>query len=854
MFGRFLKPRWQHANPDIRLKAVEQLSPSDDEATLARLARGDSNSLVRAAASGRITDFSLLDEIHQRDEEPSVREAASLRIMALLAGTAEGAPNSETRLRLIRLTGNRDALAYIARNSPDEMCQQAAIERLDDDSLLFELALESKTETLRLEAAQQLRSLSLLKRLSREGRDKRVTRLAREQARALQEKIQLEEAESARVVQLADRLEQHARRSVDALYGPRLEQFEQQWQESRNRATPDLAERVQQALQHCRHQLATLQEETHRQALADTARAEREAAAHNLYQLLSHSEPQAWEAQLGELRSALATQKRRWDSANEQAPAPDNDRQAFDDLVSAFERMLSLATEILDARDDTARLRSLAEQWPTGYPKPPLLSALATEPREEKPASAPGRPTASPHQGLLVALKRELREGNLRHANRLWHKAQAIVEEGDDPALANQLKKLESRRAELQDWHRFAAEPKKVSLCESMEALADSAMDAPQLASAIQALHDEWRALMSSDQDEDQALWDRFKAASDRAYEPCKAHFAEQDALRQQNLEKRRQLCEQLEHFISAQDWSRADWQGIWQIRQQAPKDWKAIQPVRFTDAREVQKRFSAILSDLDDKLKDYVEQAEAARQTLINQATALTEQTDVGEATRQAQQLQKQWRDTPWLPPAQHRAGQKQFKKIMDGLFAERNRQHAERKAEQEARSQEAQSAVERLQNSLDAPFSTDGADDLKDALRAVEQFHSAALPQSLNRQAQQLRRRARERLDRLSEWKHWQALQEKVESLADTNESDETALTLAVAFEALAGVPSPEAERQRRLQWQLEKLPSAMKQQEFAALEEMGRLLDAHDQAVSTAVRNRLLQALAVLEPGSE
>ena len=45
--------------------------------------------------------------------------------------------------------------------------------------------------------------------------------------KALQEKIQHEEAESARVVQLADRLEQHARRSVDALYGPRLEQLEQ---------------------------------------------------------------------------------------------------------------------------------------------------------------------------------------------------------------------------------------------------------------------------------------------------------------------------------------------------------------------------------------------------------------------------------------------------------------------------------------------------------------------------------------------------------------------------------------------------------------------------------------------------
>lgn len=84
--------------------------------------------------------------------------------------------------------------------------------------------------------------------------------------------------------------------------------------------------------------------------------------------------------------------------------------------------------------------------------------------------------------------------------------------------------------------------------------------------------------------------------------------------------------------------------------------------------------------------------------------------------------------------------------------------------------------------------------------------------------------------------------------------NECGEESLTLAVAFEALAGVPSPEAERQRRLQWQLEKLPSAMKQQQFSALDEMARLLKDHDQPVCVAVRNRLLQALAVLEPGSE
>jgi hypothetical protein len=40
---------------------------------------------------------------------------------------------------------------------------------------------------------------------------------------------------------------------------------------------------------------------------------------------------------------------------------------------------------------------------------------------------------------------------------------------------------------------------------------------------------------MSSDQGEDQALWARFKEASDQAYEPCHAHFAELDAIKARN-------------------------------------------------------------------------------------------------------------------------------------------------------------------------------------------------------------------------------------------------------------------------------------------------------------------------------
>ena len=133
---------------------------------------------------------------------------------------------------------------------------------------------------------------------------------------------------------------------------------------------------------------------------------------------------------------------------------------------------------------------------------------------------------------------------------------------------------------------------------------------------------------------------------------------------------------------------------------------------------------------------------------------------------------------------------------------------------------------------------------------------------PQPLMRKAQQLKRRASERLQQLSRWQQWQQLRDAVATLPESTgepaekESDtqtDAALTLAVAFEALAGVPSPEPERQRRLQWQLEQLPSAMKRQQFDAREEMQRLLGEQQTPVSAAVKARLDSAIAVLEPGN-
>ena len=62
--------------------------------------------------------------------------AASERFVALLAGTVDGAPAVDTRLRLIQHTGNARVLLHVARHSPDQACRDAALAAIEEPELV----------------------------------------------------------------------------------------------------------------------------------------------------------------------------------------------------------------------------------------------------------------------------------------------------------------------------------------------------------------------------------------------------------------------------------------------------------------------------------------------------------------------------------------------------------------------------------------------------------------------------------------------------------------------------------------------------------------------------------------------
>jgi hypothetical protein len=97
----------------------------------------------------------------------------------------------------------------------------------------------------------------------------------------------------------------------------------------------------------------------------------------------------------------------------------------------------------------------------------------------------------------------------------------------------------------------------------------------------------------------------------------------------------------------------------------------------------------------------------------------------DVRGAAREAQELQKQWRAAPWLPPARHRPFQKRFRRTMDAIFAARQADTEQKQAQRAEAAEQAQTVLERAAQQTARPLpEQDGATlaALAEELQAVD------------------------------------------------------------------------------------------------------------------------------------
>ena len=847
MFSRFFKPRWQHTNANIRERAIAGLNPTSDAVALATLARGDTSAAVRTAAVRRLTDLKLLDQVIQRDSDAAVREVASLQVQALLAGVLPGL-SLENRLRVIGLTDNQPVLAAVARDGIDSATRLAAANRIHDQASLMTLALDGADAELRISVAARLTDPDNLRRLARDGRDKKVVRMAREQLKQQQQHQYQQQQHQQRAEELIDYLQAHLKRPFDNLYAARLQQLSQSWTEVTANATEQQCERAAAVIQQCQQRIDEWHQQNEQEKQRHTALAELVAAADTLQESLKAlADAEEWQP-ANSLSALLASQQRRWQEAcdivSAEAPLADRYQQLEQQWLALIEHW---------RRADE---HGLVDNWPDSLPRPPALRtvvASAAAPAEPQADTKPGKRKQDDIDRTLNTLQSALRQRQLRFANRLWHKLEQLEQEISDQQQAR-MEKLRPQLDELRDWHAFAAEPKKISLCEQMEQLIDSTLPAKERADVIQLLQSQWRKLMTADQQSDQALWDRFRAAADAAWIPCREHFAELDRERADNLNKRIALCDQLGQYIeSLQGNNDADWAAVAEVRRTAPQEWSRYQPVRFTDARDLSKQFSAQLKQLDELLDQAAATNIASLESLIAEAETLASDDDSRQAAEQIKALQKRWQQAGWVPVNAQRQLYKRFRKLADQVFARRQDQQTAQRQQAAAEAAQLRDKLTELEQLV-----RDAGDDNAMKLLAQLAEEVAAMPcsrreEKLLQLRDNLIRESRQRRQRWPQWQRWSAMQQRLLNAA-TRDEDEHQQQLAVAMEVSAGLESPETAREQRMQWQLQQLSQAMKSTSVAPADRCHALLeesDVLDQGLSESIRHRLLAVWNTLEP---
>ncbi|MYE80783.1 MAG: DUF349 domain-containing protein, partial [Gammaproteobacteria bacterium] len=458
---------------------------------------------------------------------------------------------------------------------------------------------------------------------------------------------------------------------------------------------------------------------------------------------------------------------------------------------------------------------------------------------------------------------------------------------------AGRLAGRSARLRELTDWQSFAERGKREVLCEEIEAIADHPLAPDAQMARIKELRGRVRALGRLRSATDRALMDRFNAAADRAFEPCRRHFAALAEERRFNLEQREVICGELETFVNDNDWEHTDYRGVEQILRQARTEWRNYHPVDRSPGKKLDARFKAVTDAIYGHLKVEWDRNVAAKQAIVTEARdAVESDMPLPDQINLMKRLQGDWKRVGTTPRRVDQQLWKDFRGICDGVFQARDTERDERRSRTTAAVTDANALIEELEQEA-AAETTEAMDarQLAEYRRRAEAL--GRLPGEIDRRLRRalsdlerevrLRRNRKPILEKLAYIEEvanldaelaqlereaaatddWERRAETVRALfagrldAATVEAAEEALRRAtVEAEIGAGAESPEDDQPLRLEAQMQRLQTGMGTRERTGVDVDGLLArwcgNAAGLDAGSNLRTRFFSALRQIVDG--
>lgn len=786
--GRKNRSKWKHQDPNVRIEAVTELQPDDQEQKnlLKELAFNDSANLVRRAALIRLNDFSLWWQASKASQDNRLAQYAMQQVEDALLGKSECQVEPSLKRQFIQECNKSALLEAIARQDSDLASQQMAIEKLNKPKLNQELIGDTGfDESLALQLLAEIDDLAVLEKLAKKlsGERQRVAQsLLSAKVEAAEKPLKLQKQVGlllAKLKALGDKRDfvEVQQKQAD---------FNTQWQALSvdfDCLDPELAQEYQEKFSHISDGLKRIFADREKQHQVELAQAAAQQARDDVEASIS--------ARLDEVKQTVVTALEKGEEVNESAlnetlhqlthkvQHSELEPKSQHRWLAAIEECandIAASASLLQHKESLSALLSELDAHPlpevAGVEDDAFFSQWLARWNQEKRGASHwfrelvqrGESAVSQwkarlnvlHQAdkakqsevrkKLAEIKRLHRMGRYRAVFAVSYKLKELMADYQpNEKLAREVAQAEELVDELHELQAYVATPRKQALLQEVLDKVEQPLESPaDQAEYVKQARKTWLSLGHAEPELEKTLNQAFDEACEKAFEICRNYYAEQEALRAENLKHKQALVEELEQIGLPELDDHKTWHQIEKSVQRIQTRWREIGQVDRKAFKPLIEAFNQGVSRLREGLKAYHEQNARAKQALIERAKEALTLDDLDACINQLKDIQQKWKQLGFAGAGQDQALWKSFRSLNDQGFARRDEQKQQHEA--------AQGALLNDLNVLLEQSDSLALSALRDGLAGVLEKHSdiragaqaSALIKKLNTLAQQKQQQA--------------------------------------------------------------------------------------------------------------
>ncbi|MHB9055044.1 MAG: DUF349 domain-containing protein [Paludibacteraceae bacterium] len=396
----------------------------------------------------------------------------------------------------------------------------------------------------------------------------------------------------------------------------------------------------------------------------------------------------------------------------------DLEKEREDNLLKK-NHIIEQMKQLIESKEDVSvninTFRQLQQEWKNTGPVPPAANNDLWKEYNQYQESF----------WDLIKINNELREydfkKNLEAKNKLIETAVALDKEEDVVSAFRQLQKLHDEWHELgpvardlreDTWNRFkeastvinrkhqahfedirsleeANLVSKTALCERIEAIDPAVMktykDWDGATKQILELQEEWRTIGFAPRKSNQKIFERYRKACDDFFTAKAEFYKEVKSNLNENLEKKKALCEKAEALKESTDWKSASDEFI-----KMQKEWKTIGPVQKKYSDDIWKRFISACDyffeqrtkNVSGQKSEEVQNLEKKKE-LIEKINAFQKSENASESLTKLRALAAEWNAIGHVPYKEKDKIYKEYRTALDTQFDSLNIDASQRRLE---------------------------------------------------------------------------------------------------------------------------------------------------------------------------